>query len=39
MIELLSLRESERYGACFDVVEVTGLEPVTPCLQSRCSTS
>ena len=39
MNELSRLRGSERYGACADVVEVTGLEPVTPCLQSRCSTS
>jgi hypothetical protein len=22
---------------CDDLVDVTGLEPVTPCLQSRCS--
>jgi hypothetical protein len=23
----------------FEVVELTGIEPVTPCLQSRCSPS
>ncbi len=39
MSELSALAGSEGYEACFDVVEVTGLEPVTPCLQSRCSTS
>ena len=33
------LRHSPKHFNPISMVEVTGLEPVTPCLQSRCSTS
>ena len=34
-----SLSEETIWKQCKDLVELTGIEPVTPCLQSRCSPS
>ena len=39
MSEFSGLPGNEGYEACFDVVEIVGIEPATSCLQGRRSPS
>jgi hypothetical protein len=37
--EILTVRQVFTLASVIDLVELSGLEPLTPCLQSRCSSN